>query len=335
MSLPALVAHADWSAHPAKRWVARAVLQPGGCYLVQPPAPAGTLDDFWPRLEINAPSGSKLIGFDFPIGLPVAYAERAGINDFRAGLDRFDGDFYRVAQRPEEISLARPFYPDRPGGRSRRDLLEGLGLASWDRLHRRCDRATASRPAACPMFWTLGGNQVGKAAISGWRELLAPARGSGTDVAIWPFDGSLRALLRTHSFVVAETYPGEVYGHLALRPALRSHGGKRRQAARAACADALLAWAKRSEVFLAPGLADEVKAGFGPDPGADDRFDALVGVCGMLNVVRGARQSGEPGDPVVRRIEGWILGQSSESELEPQGAQPGNHVRVSCAERSD
>jgi hypothetical protein len=31
----------------------------------------------------------------------------------------------------------------------------------------------------------------------------------------------------------------------------------------------------------------------------------------MLNVVRGARPSGEPDDPVVHRIEGWILGQSA------------------------
>ena len=93
------------------------------------------------------------------------------------------------------------------------------------------------------MFWTLGGNQVGKAAITGWRELLAPARRAGMDVAIWPFDGSARRLLGTHSFVVAETYPGEVYEHLGLRPALRSRGGKRRQAARAACAGLLLAWA--------------------------------------------------------------------------------------------
>ena len=114
------------------------------------------------------------------------------------------------------------------------------------------------------MFWTLGGNQVGKAAISGWRELLAPARRAGMDVAIWPFDGSLAALLRTHRFVVAETYPGEVYEHLGLRPALRSRGGKRRQAARAACAGLLLAWAERGEVTLAPALADDIKAGFGP-----------------------------------------------------------------------
>jgi hypothetical protein len=311
MSSPALVAHADWSAHPAKRWMARAVLQPGGRYLVLPPAPVGALDGFWAGLGVAASAGRTLVGFDFPIGLPAAYAERAGIKDFRDALERFDGDFYHVARAPEEISLARPFYPDRPGARRRRDLLDALGLEAWERLHRRCDRATASRPAACPMFWTLGGNQVGKAAISGWRDLLTPARRAGIDVAIWPFDGALAALLRAHRFVVAETYPGEVYGHLELRLALRRRGGKRRQAARAGCADLLLAWAERAEVTLEPELVDDIKAGFGLRPGADDRFDAVVGVCGMLNVLRGARPSGEPDDPVVRRIEGWILGQAS------------------------
>jgi hypothetical protein len=311
MSPPALVAHADWSVHPVKRWMAQAVLQPGGRYLVLPPAAVGALDGFWSGLGVAASAGPTLVGFDFPIGLPAAYADRVGINDFREALERFDGEFYTVARRPEEISPARPFYPDRPGGRRRRDLLSALGLETWDRLHRRCDRATASRPAACPMFWTLGGNQVGKAAISGWRELLTPARRAGIDVAIWPFDGPLAALLRTHRFVVAETYPGEVYGHLELRPALRSRGGKRRQAARAGCADLLLAWAERAEVTLAPALVNDLRDGFGPRPGADDRFDAVVGVFGMLNVLRGGRPSGEPDDPVVRRIEGWILGQAS------------------------
>ena len=45
------------------------------------------------------------------------------------------------------------------------------------------------------MFWTLGGNQVGKAMIVGWRDLLAPARRAGGDVAIWPFDGALAELM--------------------------------------------------------------------------------------------------------------------------------------------
>ena len=79
------------------------------------------------------------------------------------------------------------------------------------------DQLAAEHPA-----WTLGGNQVGKAAISGWRELLAPARRAGIDVGRWPFDGALAALLSTRRFVVAETYPGEVYEHLGLRPVFRS-----------------------------------------------------------------------------------------------------------------
>jgi hypothetical protein len=306
MSAPRLVAHADWSTHPAKRWMASAVLRPGGSYLARPPRPVGALANFWAGLEAGVGAGPTLVGFDFPIGLPAAYAKRAGIEDFLAALDRFGDAFYEVARTPEQISLARPFYPHVPGGRSRRQLVDGLGLKTWDSLHRRCDRSTPVRLAACPMFWTLGGNQVGKATITGWRDLLAPARQSGLDVAIWPFDGAIDALLQGRRFVVTEAYPGELYGHLGL--ALRRHGGKRRQVARAACAARLLDWAGRARVDLAPELAAGIAAGFGSHPGADDQFDAVVGLFGLLNVVRGGRSSGEPDDPVVRRIEGWILG---------------------------
>ena len=305
MIAPALVAHADWSMHAAKRWMACAVVRPEG-YLALPPAPVGALESFWTRLGAAAPSGSILIGFDFPIGLPAAYAERVGIADFPLALERFGNDFYEVARTPQQIALARPFYPHSPGGRSRRQLLVGLGFESWQHLHRRCDRSTPDRQAACPMFWTLGANQVGRAAITGWRHLLAPARRGGVDVAIWPFDGTLADLLGTRRFVVAETYPGEVYGHLGLE--LRAHGGKRRQAARAANAARLLAWAEHSEVAVAAALAAEIADGFGRDSGADDRFDAVVGLFGLLNVLRGARATGEPDEAVVRRIEGWILG---------------------------
>jgi hypothetical protein len=113
-------------------------------------------------------------------------------------------------------------------------------------------------------------------------------------------------LLCTRRFVVAEAYPGEMYGHLGL--ALRAHGGKRRQAARLANAARLLGWAEHSRIALAPELHVEIASGFGSDPGSDDRFDAVVGLFGLLNVLRGGRPSGEPDDPVVRRIEGWILG---------------------------
>ena len=309
MSEPALAVHADWSVHPQKRWMAQAVRQPGGGYLALPPAPVGALDGFWAELAAGAAPGAILVGFDFPIGLPAAYARQAGIDDFLEALERFDAGFYSVAKTPEEISLARPFYPDRPGGRRRQQLLDGLRLESWNSLHRRCDRATASRPAACPMFWAIGGNQVGKAAIVGWRDLLVPARRNGVDLAIWPFDGALADLIHAHRFVVAETYPGEVYGHLGL--SLRGRGGKRSQAARMANAARLLDWASASYLALAPALAAEIIAGFGSQPGADDPFDAVIGLFGLINVVGGARPSSEPDNLAVRRLEGWILGQDA------------------------
>jgi hypothetical protein len=322
MSEPALVVHADWSVHPGKRWMAQAVRRRGGGYLALPPAPVGALEDFWLRLRKAGRGGPILVGFDFPIGLPAAYAERAGIDDFATALAGFgEGrwrDFYEVATHPEQIALTRPFYPNRPGGRARRQLLDGLGLETWQGLHRRCDRPTTSRPAACPMFWTLGGNQVGKAMIVGWRQLLAPARRTGVDIAFWPFDGALADLIQGHHFVVAEAYPGEVYGHLGL--SLRSRGGKRSQAARSAIAPLLLDRARRANLALTPALCAEITAGFGGAPGADDRFDAVVGLFGLINVVGGARPSGEPDDPVVRRIEGWILGQDAASERVAFGA---------------
>jgi hypothetical protein len=313
MLQPSVVIHADWSAGPEKRWLAAAVLRADGRYELAPTARLGRLKDLWRSLEQTG--GERvLLGFDFPVGLPRAYAGRAGIGDFVAALPRFGEGrwrhFYDVASRAAEIGLERPFYPARPGGRRRQELLDGLGLASWSDLLRRCDRRSATRTAACALFWTLGGSQVGKAAIAGWRDLLAPALRAGLDVALWPFQGPLDDLLASHRFVVAETYPGEAYGHLDL--VLRRHGGKRSQSARRANAASLLAQLRRLGVEAEPAAQAEIADGFGANASGEDRFDAVVGLLGMLNVVLGRRPSGEPDDPIVRRIEGWILGQTAE-----------------------
>jgi hypothetical protein len=309
---PALVGHADWSAGPEKRWLAAAVLRADGRYRLAPTLRVGPLDDFWRSLDDTGEGA--LLGFDFPLGLPRAYAARAEIDDFVAALPRFGEGrwrrFYDVASEPEEIGLERPFFPTQPGGRRRQDLLDGLGLDQWSDLLRRCDRRSATRNAACALFWTLGGSQVGKAAIAGWRDLLAPALRAGLDVALWPFQGPLDALLARHRFVVAETYPAEVYGHLDL--ALRRHGGKRSQSARRINATSLLAQLRRLGVATEPAARAEIADGFGAGPSGEDRFDAVVGLLGMLNIVLGRRPSGEPDDPIVRRIEGWILGQAAE-----------------------
>ena len=311
--LPALVVHADWSTRPARRWQSAAVLQADGRYRLLPTVRTGTLAELFGSLA--ADGGRVLLGFDFPIGLPAAYARRARIDDFAAALPRFGSgrfaQFYEVAERVDQIRLERPFYPHRPGGRGRQQLLDALGLATWRDLLRRCDLASPTRPAAGALFWTLGGSQVGKAAIAGWRDLLGPALRDGVDVGLWPFQGGLEELLARHRFTVVETYPGEVYSHLGLVPALRRDGGKRSRAARQAAACRLLCAARGLDVEVEPSTRAEIEGGFGGSTEAEDRFDAVVGLLGMLGVVCGRRCSGEPDDPVIRRVEGWILGQKA------------------------
>ena len=313
MRPPEIVVHADWSVDPAKRWCARAIRLTGGGYAALPPEPVGALDDFLPSsLATAGPGGTVFAGFDFPLGLPRAYAQAAKIDDFATALTAFGRgrwrDFYTPAERAEDISLRRPFYPARPGGTRHRDLYQALGFASIEALRRRCDRPTATRFAASPLFWTLGGQQVGKAAISGWRDLLAPARRRGATLSLWPFDGALSDLLDRPGIVVAETYPGEIYSHLQLRVGA-ANKSKRRQADRRDDAGALLDWASAAGVQLAAAMAADIRDGFGAAASGEDRFDTTVGLFGMLNVALGLRPPGDPAERVLRRVEGWILGQ--------------------------
>jgi hypothetical protein len=313
LPLPTLVAHADWGSQPAKRWVATARREAGAWRVGAPvhvDAPARLLA----RLRDEAgEGGAAIVGFDFPIGLPLAYARRACVRDFRALLPTLGGPFFEVAERPEEISVLRPFYPLRPGGAAQAQLAVALGVESFDALRRVCERARPGRAAAAPLFWTLGAQQVGKAALAGWSEVLIPALRSGAqDVVVWPFEGALAELLAPGRVVVAETYPAEFYTHLGVdfaRPPEGGPSGKRVQKERAAQAAALLAAARAMGAALEPELERQLRDGFGARADGEDRFDACVGLLGVLNVVAGRRAAGEPRDPEVRRIEGWILGQ--------------------------
>ncbi len=314
---PALVVHADWSVDGAKRWMALA-RRVRGRYAVEAPVPVGDTATLLARLEAEARGGTVFFGFDFPLGLPRHYAAKAGVAHVLDLLPRLGAGewnrFYEVARRPEEVSLRRPFYPDRSNGTPRPaldELVRGLGLAGRDEILRHCDRGP---PAAAPIFWTVGGNQVGKAALAGWREVIAPAlRDRRAEMGVWPFDGTLAELLCSRRIVLAETYPGEIYGHLGLvfPRARKGGGGKRTQAGRRAVTGALRAWTRRAGVVLAPDLARLVADGFGAAPAGEDPFDATVGVLGMLNVVLGRRPSGEPDAPAIRTVEGWILGRDS------------------------
>lgn len=295
--------HSDWSVLPAKRWTAVARPSQGG-WLIESLAPTPPSGQF---LDDCFKQGTRtLAGFDFPIGLPKAYTETTGL-DF---LDLLSNPcsarahrFFAPAETLFEISPAQPFYRTHPAGGRHRDLYERLGCASFDELLRECDKATESRLRAESIFWTVGAKQVGKAALCGWREILIPARRRGA--RLWPFDGPLAAL-DSDTLTIAEAYPAEASRHVGIKGAI----GKRSQQGRRAGGHILHEWASRHRVRFDPEIEQRMRNGFGARGDGEDAFDALAGLCGMIEVVDG-RRAEMPADSIASgKTEGWILGQT-------------------------
>lgn len=252
-------------------------------------------------------SGSLLVGFDFPIGVPEAYGKRTGLSGFREGLEEWGkggwANWFTVCSEPGQIDMRRPFYPSKPGGRQLCHLTDGLGL-SRPELTRKCERSTGYRAAGCPLFWTLGANQVGKAAISGWQELLIPSQ---QQLALWPFEGELRNLMEQHPIIICETYPADVYHRLGINRTPR--WSKRTEAGRVYAGRQIEAWLAAFAGCPETGLVQDVRVGFGCESDAEDRLDALVGLLGMLDVVDGRQLEAPHLGGAAVQWEGWIVGQ--------------------------
>jgi hypothetical protein len=304
---PTHIYSCDWGTVATKRWLGEANLRRDKTYNARVPRLVGDVTRLIPSIRHEIGShGCALIGFDFPIGLPFQYARLAGIENFKSFLMELGAgtwaNFLDCARLPAEISLHRPFYPFKPGGTKQAHLLEALGLQEIDDLRRRCEKKRVGRRAACALFWTLGANQVGKGAITGWRDVIAPALRSGDPVFLWPFDGPLEDLLRPSRIVIVETYPAECYDWFFAGPIK----GKGKQDVRRKVGGELLGWAESTGVELDLRLVRTIEDGFAD---GDDPFDALVGLFGMLAVVIG-RPTGEPSGDQIGKLEGWIFGQN-------------------------
>ncbi|HBB16012.1 MAG TPA: DUF429 domain-containing protein [Syntrophus sp. (in: bacteria)] len=314
--LPRLVAHADWSKDPKKRWLAIGNLV-GSVYHLSAPNHAGDTASLLLRLSRQA-VGSLIVGFDFPIGLPNAFAASAQISGFKDILPQLGTEkwatFYKVSNCRADISVTRPFYPYRPGGTSQAHLTKALGMRHIHDLLRICERRTATRGDACVLFWTLGPKQVGRGAIVGWREVLAPAlKDSNLDVAVWPFDGTLDQLLRNRQCIVVETYPAEACLHLGMTPPGRAWS-KRDQKDRTKQGCHLFKWAESRGVIIETDLEDKILDGFGTTVAGEDPFDAVLGLMSMIEVLLDRRSDGVPSIGHIRDIEGWIFGQAYEPD---------------------
>lgn len=301
-----IVAHADWSVDSRKRWVAVA-RRDAGVWRLAAPVPVGEVATFLARLRDAATGGAVALGVDLPIGLPRAYAAALPERDFMHFLTTTATrpDFFRVCASLKEIGSGRPFYPARGvRGMTRAAHAEALGLGGPAGLSRACDRATEERPAGAPLFWTLGANQSGKAAIAAWQEMLLPQL---ADIRLWPFAGAYCGLLTPGALALAETYPAEALRQLGIR----LKGSKRRQADRVTVADQLAGAMAALQVSPDPAMQQATADGFGADAAGEDRFDCTLGVLCVLNVLAGNRPDTAPADPWIRRWEGWVLGQTA------------------------
>ncbi len=229
-----------------------------------------------------ASGGPAVVGLDAPLGVPRAWARRLGIAGFRELLCRPSPHLRRAFFTPARtLAEVRPERPFLMAGRGvRRTVWHArLGLAGPAAVSRRCDR----RARAHPLFWCVGPRQVGRAALRVWTELLRPFW-CPRRIPIWPFDGSLAALLAGGRPVVAEIYP-------SLMRRTFARGGQVRAAR-------LLgeAWAARLAAVAAGARA------------RTHLDDAAFGLLVLAAAVAAPRRVRLPADPAVHRLEGWILG---------------------------
>jgi hypothetical protein len=302
-----IAAHADWSTSPGKRWLTIGRKR-GDEWVVGVPEPVGEVPNLLARLAKDAADEGLVFGIDCPIGLPRSYASQlTGFDSFPAFLQAQPRDsvFFQVAPRLEDVSLSRPFYPlgSVSGMGHKLALARKLGMSETRDMARMVDRQTASRPAAAQMFWTLGANQCGKAALAAWRDLLLPAFET-LPIKLWPYEGALRALAAPGQIVVAETYPAEAMRQLGLK----LDGSKRRQADRQALAPRLFEVMSALDVKPAAELNISIGFGFGAEPSGEDAFDCLIGALAIINVLNGNRPDAPP--LPVDMWEGWVLGQT-------------------------
>ncbi len=297
-----VLAHADWSVRKSGRWLVTA--EPfKGKWRIHEPVMVNV------KGLLGEDIGSRgMLGVDVPIGVPIHWAKSVKIDCFLRALKNFGEDHWVDTLHPavtaDQISLFRPFYPQRPGGAKQAHILKALDASHINLLRRHCDFDEAGRPAASPLFWTLGAAQVGKAAIDFWLNVLRPAVLAEL-VHVWPFHGTLLELANGTKPIVAETYPGEAYSWFNLE-ITKNNRSKRRVEDRALDSQRLLEVVSKLDFDLEPNAEEQVINGF--KNGGEDAFDAFIGLLAVVSVVKGHRPEQMIWDDAVRQTEGWILG---------------------------
>jgi hypothetical protein len=206
-----LIVCADWSKHPAKRAVWAAAPATKAVRRLEPaPAEPWTVARIVERAtQLVGPSGSALVSFDAPIGVPESYldAARAAFGapadatflDWlpRAAASR---EFWDPVRSAADWSVRRPFFVV-PKGTGSLTGFNGAAASAGIELKRYVEFASHGKSV---FAFGLPG-QVAPAAQTLWRELLL-ARNDYPGFVVWPFEGSLD-VPEQGGLVVAENYP--------------------------------------------------------------------------------------------------------------------------------
>ena len=193
MRTPSLVVHCDWSTSPTKRWMATATWEDRRYRLAAPPQ-VGSADALLRSLLQTRPS-PVLIGFDFPIGLPLRYGDMTGFDNFRHCLREFGG-----VTGPSGSMWSMTDATSRSTGRSIRRGQEDVCRNTSSRLWVRPTSMIYVGFASCRLRHTVPAVPCsGPWAATRWGKLRSlvgvsslclhsrrPKRRSGPSMALWP-----------------------------------------------------------------------------------------------------------------------------------------------------
>jgi hypothetical protein len=334
---PSMIIHCDWSVDPNKQCLVVAQRSATGFYEVRGPQSVGGMtskkgnkQSHSPLLDLIAESSSTAagnagglwLGFDFPIGVPSGWAEKAGFRNFRDVLKRLSNDsakMFEPCTTFNDASADRPFVENLRGEGIQAKWACRIGFPMQDRklvgLKRVCEVEGGQS-----LFWLVGANQVGKAALNGWRNILLPLLGIGNEngpgnlpepsaIKLYPHDLAPNFAFQSdaNSVVIFETYPAIAWKMLCKRETYR----KTSTSDRKSIGSRIIEWADQLNASLVDGLRAEIESGFDCKNG-DDRMDALIGALHMIEVAQSGQLS-TPTTGVNLRLEGWILGRDAGS----------------------
>ncbi|MCR9279330.1 MAG: hypothetical protein NXH85_15340 [Pseudomonadaceae bacterium] len=289
----------DWSKHRGKR---SAYLSQLSSRTIEHMPFDGSLANLLD--EVRRLPEPTLIGIDAAIGIPTptwrALQTLTGSspNNFVEFLNEspHNSTFFEPVATPDQWSALRPFIAPLKGPWSLTQFIE----RSNDGIHPRIDRQLNANS----VFVTRGmPGTVGSGTRALWMELIELQE--PTAFNIWPFDGTLEALITQGIPVIAEIYPKACYGICLSEnlPTPLLGIPKTKRPARNDAISKLLKtdWVTRADIRI-EGAARAIEN--------EDDFDALMSCAALTRLVL-EKRSLESADSTDCIVEGGVLGASS------------------------